>query len=103
MMGQMIASDLLSTAALDTFCRTHHIRRLAVFGSALRGDFCDTSDIDVLVEFEPGRSPGWEFFALREELSVLLGRDVDLSTFDGLHSGARTEILKRAQTLYDAA
>ena len=99
----MNVSELLSPAALETFCRTHHIRRLALFGSALRSDFCDTSDVDVLVEFEPGRSPGWEFFALREELSALLGREVDLSTFDGLHGGARREILKRARTLYDAS
>ncbi len=102
MMGRMTAADLLPPVALGAFCRAHHIRRLAVFGSVLRDDFGDASDLDVLVEFEPGHSPGWEFFALREELSALLGREVDLGTFGGLYGGARTDILENARTLYDA-
>ena len=93
----------LSQTTLAAFCRTHHIARLAVFGSVLRNDFDEASDVDVLVAFEPGHSPGWEFFRLREELSDLLGREVDLSTFSGLYGGDRAEILKDAQTLYDAA
>ena len=93
----------LSETTLETFCRTHHIERLAVFGSVLRDDFRDTSDVDVLVAFKLGHSPGWVFFRMREELSDLLGREVDLSTFGGIYGGARAEILKDAQTLYDAA
>jgi predicted nucleotidyltransferase len=62
------------------FCRRHHIRRLALFGSVLRDDFGPSSDIDVLVEFEPGHVPGLAFFSIQEELSRLLGRTVDLNT-----------------------
>ena len=60
--------------ALEAFCRRHHIRRLSVFGSALRDDFGNDSDIDVLVEFEPGHLPGLRFFAMERELSELLQR-----------------------------
>ncbi len=59
------------------FCRRHHIRRLrrlAFFGSVLRDDFRDDSDVDVLVEFEPEHIPGLAFFEMEAELSALLGR-----------------------------
>jgi len=49
-------------AEIEAFCRKHHIRRLALFGSVLREDFTDESDVDVLVEFEPGHTPGLAFF-----------------------------------------
>jgi hypothetical protein len=49
---------------LAAFCRKNHIRRLAFFGSVLRGDFRPDSDIDILVEFEPGRVPGLGFLRL---------------------------------------
>ncbi|HEY8751729.1 MAG TPA: nucleotidyltransferase family protein [Tepidisphaeraceae bacterium] len=62
------------------FCRRHHIRRFALFGSILREDFRPDSDIDVLVEFEEGHIPGFAFFELERELSELLGRRVDLNT-----------------------
>ena len=62
------------------FCRRHHIRRLALFGSVLRDDFRPDSDVDVLVEFEPGHTPGLSFFAMEEELSGIIGREVDLNT-----------------------
>jgi len=48
--------------AITDFCRRHHIRKLALFGSVLRDDFRPDSDIDVLVEFEPGHIPGFAFF-----------------------------------------
>ena len=62
------------------FCRRHHICKLAVFGSVLREDFRPDSDVDVLVEFEPGHTPGLAFFGMQQELSELLGRQVDLNT-----------------------
>ena len=62
------------------FCRRHHIRRLALFGSVLRDDFRPDSDVDVLVEFEPGHVPGLAFFDMEAELSAILGRKVDLNT-----------------------
>lgn len=58
----------------------HHIRRLSLFGSVLRDDFGPASDVDVLVEFEPGHVPGLAFFAMEEELSRIIGRKVDLNT-----------------------
>lgn len=62
------------------FCRRHHIRRLSLFGSVLRDDFGPECDVDVLVEFEPGHTPGLSFFAMEEELSQIIGRKVDLNT-----------------------
>jgi predicted nucleotidyltransferase len=61
-------------------CRRYGVRRLDVFGSAARGaDFTDASDIDLLIEYEPGRTPSWgPYFDLRDELAVLLGRPIDL-------------------------
>jgi predicted nucleotidyltransferase len=60
------------------FCRRHHIRRLSLFGSVLRDDSRPASDVDVLVEFEPGHIPGLAFFSMEEELSQIIGRKVDL-------------------------
>ncbi len=62
------------------FCRRHHIRRLALFGSVLRDDFTPDSDVDVLVEFEEGKTPGFAYFTMQEELSDILGRRADLKT-----------------------
>ncbi len=84
------------------FCRTHHIRRLAVFGSALRADFRPDSDIDILVEFEPGHIPGLFGMArLERELSALLGgRKVDLRTPEDLSRYFRQEVMKEAEVQY---
>ena len=85
------------------FCHRHRIRRLALFGSILRDDFMPQSDIDVLVEFEPGETPGWDFFGMQEELSELLGRKVDLHTRGFLSKYFRDEVLREARELYVAA
>jgi len=84
------------------FCRRHHIRRLSVFGSALRDDFREDSDVDILVEFEPGHVPGLLKLARMErELSQLLGgRKVDLRTPDDLSRYFRAEVLKEAEVQY---
>ena len=82
------------------FCRRHHIRKLAVFGSALREDFRPDSDLDVLVEFEPGRTPGLAFFGMEQELSELLGRKVDLNTPQFLSSYFRDQVLAEAEVHY---
>jgi predicted nucleotidyltransferase len=68
------------TEKIEAFCRRNHIRKLAFFGSILRDDFRPDSDIDILVEFERGHTPGLTFFDLEAELSELLGRQVDLNT-----------------------
>ncbi len=88
---------------LESFCRKHHIQKLALFGSALRDDFGPASDLDVLVEFEPGRTPGLRFFTIQEELSGLLGRPVDLNTAEDLSIYYRDKILAEAEPLYVAA
>lgn len=65
---------------LEAFCKKNHIRKLAFFGSVLRDDFGPKSDVDVLVEFEQGKTPGLAFFRMQNELSEILGRKVDLNT-----------------------
>lgn len=82
------------------FCRRHHIKKLAVFGSALRSDFRDESDIDVLVEFEPDHVPGLAFFTMQDELSGILGRKVDLNTPQCLSRYFREKVLQEAVVQY---
>lgn len=94
--------DLPRDAVTD-FCQRHHIRRLALFGSVLREDFSPTSDVDVLVEFKAGHTPGLAFFGMEEELSRLLGRKVDLATPGFLSRYFREEVLREAEDLYVAA
>jgi uncharacterized protein len=89
--------------ALAEFCRRNHIRRLALFGSVLREDFTPSSDVDVLVEFEPGHVPGLAFFALERELSELLGRKADLNTAGFLSPYFLDEVLTEAEDVYVAA
>jgi len=87
---------------IASFCRESHIRRLAVFGSALRPDFRPDSDIDLLVEFEPGQVPGLFGIARMErELSALLGgRKVDLRTPEDLSRYFRQQVLDEAEVQY---
>jgi predicted nucleotidyltransferase len=92
-------------AEIAVFCCRHHIRKLALFGSVLRDDFRHDSDIDVLVEFEPGHLPGLIRLAGMElELSDLLGgRRVDLNTPLCLSPYFRDEVLAEAEVLYAQA
>jgi hypothetical protein len=89
--------------AVAAFCRRHHVRRLALFGSVLRDDFTDRSDVDVLVEFEPGHVPGLAFFSMEAELSAIVGRKVDLNTLGFLSRYFRDQVLAEAETQYVAA
>jgi predicted nucleotidyltransferase len=82
------------------FCRRHHIRKLSLFGSVVREDFGPESDVDVLVEFEPGHTPGLAFFAMQRELSEFLGRAVDLNTPECLSRYYRDEVLAEAEAQY---
>lgn len=82
------------------FCRANHICKLCLFGSVLRDDFTPESDVDVLVEFEPGKTPGFKFFGLQEELSEMLGRKVDLNTPASLSRYFRDEVMAEALPLY---
>ena len=87
---------------LAEFCQEHHIRRLALFGSALRDDFGTESDVDVLVEFERGHIPGLFGIArLERELSALFGRrKVDLRTPEDLSRYFREDVLRDAEVQY---
>jgi predicted nucleotidyltransferase len=100
----MTPQDLIKDReALAALCRRHGIRRLALFGSVLRGDAGPDSDVDILVEFEPGRTPGLRFIAIQEELSTLLGRNVDLTTPGFLSPHFRDRVVREALSLYEAA
>ncbi len=88
---------------MSDFCRRHHIRSLALFGSVLRDDFRPDSDVDVLVEFEPGRTPGLDFFGMEIELSEILGRKVDLNTPGFLSRHFRDRVLAEAEVQYVAS
>jgi uncharacterized protein len=82
------------------FCRKHHIRRLSLFGSILRDDFGPESDIDMLVEYEPGATPSLMRCAGQEiELSAILGRKVDLRTQRDLSKYFRDEVARNAEPL----
>ena len=86
------------------FCQRHRIRTMSLFGSVVRSDFTLDSDVDVLVEFEPGSTPGLAFFSdLPDELSEILGRRVDLNTPQCLSPYFRQEVLDEAETIYVSA
>ena len=91
----------IPSEAIAAFCGRHHIRRLGLFGSVLRDDFTPESDLDVLVEFEDGHTPGWAFFGMQEELSELLGRPVDLNTPGFLSRYFRDEVMREAVVAYE--
>ncbi len=90
--------------ALAALCRRHHIRRLSLFGSVLKGTAGADSDVDLLVEFVPGKEPGFIGLATIEtELSALLGgRPVDLRTAQDLSRHFRSEVLSSAEVQYAA-
>ena len=90
---------------LAEYCRANGIARLDVFGSALREDFGPKSDIDLLVKFEPGRTPGlFDIVRIEREFSELLGREVDLVERDAVEKSRnyirRRAILESARTIY---
>ncbi|MGQ0633943.1 MAG: nucleotidyltransferase family protein [Planctomycetaceae bacterium] len=83
------------------FCRRHHIRRLSFFGSVLRDDFRADSDVDVLIEFEPGRTPGLAVFDVEQELSALCGgRRIDMANPRYLNRWIKDEVLATAELAY---
>jgi len=93
----------VSREALADFCRRNHIRRLSLFGSVLRDDFGPDSDVDVLVEFEPGHSIGLIKMAdIEIQLSRLFGRKVDLRTPMDLSRYFRDDVVSSAEVQYAA-
>jgi len=86
---------------IDNFCRRHRVQKLSLFGSVLRDDFTPRSDVDVLVEFEVGKTPGLAIVRMEDELSAILGRTVDLRTPTDLSRYIRDRVLAGAITIYD--
>jgi predicted nucleotidyltransferase len=95
-----MSTTAIDYGALAAICMGHHIRRLALFGSALRDDLGPDSDIDLLAEFAPGHTPGLAFFAIQEKFAELMGRRVDLNTPGFLSPYFRAEVLQIARDLY---
>jgi len=91
----------ISPETIAAFCRRNHIRRLAFFGSILRDDFRPDSDVDVLVEFEPGHTPGLAIVRIEEELSAILGgRKADMVNPKYLNRRLRDRVLASAEVQY---
>lgn len=88
---------------LQELCQRYGVRRLLLFGSFAREEASEESDLDLLVEFLPGRTPGLGFVRLQEELSRLFAKRVDLHTPRSLSRYFREEVLREARPLYEAA
>lgn len=106
-MARSMATNLkdklqLPIEAIAGFCRKHDIRRLAIFGSALTDGFRPDSDVDVLVEFEPEKTPGFALVSVEDELSGLLRRTVDLITVASLKPRIRSRVVSQAELVYSA-
>lgn len=87
--------------AIEDFCKKNHILKLSFFGSVLNDSFGEDSDVDVLVEFEPGHIPGLSLIRMQDELSELLsGRRVDLVTPKFLNFRIRDKVLSQAFVQY---
>ena len=92
----------LSAADLDGFCQRNHIQKLSLFGSILTPRFQAESDIDILVEFEPGKAPTlFDVAGMELELSERLGRKVDLRTLRDLSRYFREQVAASALVQYE--
>ncbi len=94
----------LPVEGIIALAQDYDVRELSLFGSVLRPDFSVDSDVDVLVEFEPDAPVGlFEFVRLQDELSALIGREVDPVEKRGLKRFIRDEVLRSRRVLYAAA
>jgi uncharacterized protein len=85
---------------IEDFCKQNDINKLSLFGSVLRDDFTSQSDVDLLVEFLEGKIPGLAIVDLQDELSQILGREVDLRTAAELSRFFRKRVLQEAVVIY---
>mgnify|MGYP001600268627 CR=1 FL=1 len=93
----------MSKDKLVEFCQKNYIKKLSIFGSALRGPLGPDSDIDLLVEFEAGHTPGlFSIVRMEMELAGVLGRKVDLRTPDDLSRYFRDEVIRSAKLEYQS-
>ena len=91
----------LSQEEIKQFCQRHSIRKLSLFGSVLRDDFTTESDVDVLVEFELGKTPGLAIITMEDELSNIIHRRVDLRTLADLSRYFREQVVAEAMVIYE--
>jgi hypothetical protein len=88
---------------IEAICRKHQVQELFLFGSMARGDYTDSSDIDVLVAFKPEADPDigyFDIFRLQDDLENVFGREVDIGTVRSLKPMIRDSVLNTAQVLY---
>ena len=98
----MLPNLYIAENEIEDFCRKYHIRKLSLFGSVLRDDFRPDSDIDVLVEYEPGHVPGFISLShIRRELSAILGRNADMRTPASLSDYFRDTVEANAVLIYE--
>jgi len=98
-----LAPGQVPREALAELCRRHRIRRLSLFGSALRDDFSPDSDVDMLVEFEPGYSPGWDILHVEQDFSRLFnGRKIDIVNPKYINRWLKDRICAAAVLQYEA-
>lgn len=90
-------------ATIARFCRERGIRRLALFGSVLRDDFSPDSDVDLLVEYLPGRHPGLMLFRQQDELAAQWKRPVDLHTPASISRRFRGQVVAESAAIYEQA
>lgn len=91
----------LPNEVIARFCREHSVRELALFGSVVRTDFREDSDVDILIDLKDEARVGLVTMQrMREELSAIIGRSVDLITRNGLNRHIRDDVLKEAEVIY---
>jgi uncharacterized protein len=91
----------LSQEEIKQFCQRYSIRKLSLFGSVLRDDFTRESDVDILVEFESGKTPGLAIVTMQDELSNIINRQIDLRTAADLSRYFREQVLAEAMVIYE--
>ena len=91
----------LSQEEIEQFCQDKSIHKFSLFGSVLRDDFTNKSDVDVLVEFEKGKTPGLAIITMQDELSQMINRQVDLRTPEDLSRYFREQVLAEAMVIYE--
>ena len=85
---------------ISAFCHRNHIKKLALYCSVLCDDFRSDSDVDIVVEFEHGKTPELAFFTMQDELSELFGRQVSLNTPGFLSPHVRDHVLTESESVY---
>jgi len=100
-MGYLLKQHIPQEKLVD-FCKKNRIKKLAIFGSSIKGKLKSDSDIDILVEFEEGHTPGLiTFCGMQNELTDMIGREVDLRTPQDLSRYFRDEVIKTAEVQYE--